>query len=313
MKTEKPRRETARLAGEQGGWGAVAASSWRQVKYNRVNLAAGAFAYRWFLAIFPLIIALLGVASLVSLPRHVVVSLIHGFGDALPSGAAQVFTTGDHAHERGHRRAERPPWCAVRARRAAAPRRRWPWQLDVDEHRHGAVLHDRRHGRREAGGHGDDLVAGQYASLAQAFARERHEGEQVGRRPRVHEQAVRQPEQGAELALEACGVAAVGEPEVEGGVDQVAELLGAEDATTVGHAGPARHEVVGRGAGGGGDALGRVPAAPERLVVVALDERQDLAAQLACLAHDPPSAPPAWAPTAGPPAHGRPSSRAART
>jgi membrane protein len=93
MKTEKPRRETARLAGEQGGWGAVAASSWRQVKYNRVNLAAGAFAYRWFLAIFPLIIAPLGVASLVSLPRHVVVSLIHGFGDALPSGAAQVFTT----------------------------------------------------------------------------------------------------------------------------------------------------------------------------------------------------------------------------
>lgn len=93
MSLERSRRDTARLVAEQGGWGAVAASSWRQVRYNRVNLAAGAFAYRWFLAVFPLIIALLGVASLVSLPRHVVVSLIHGFGDALPSGAAQVFTT----------------------------------------------------------------------------------------------------------------------------------------------------------------------------------------------------------------------------
>lgn len=78
---------------EQGGWRAVLNVSRRNARDNRANVAAGAFAYRWFLSIFPLIIALLGIASLVSLPRHVVVSLIHGVTDALPSGAAQVFTT----------------------------------------------------------------------------------------------------------------------------------------------------------------------------------------------------------------------------
>jgi len=62
------------------------------VKVNRVNVAAGAFAFRWFLAIFPIIIALLGIATLVTIPRHVVVALIHGVSRALPSGAAQVFT-----------------------------------------------------------------------------------------------------------------------------------------------------------------------------------------------------------------------------
>lgn len=58
---------------------------------NRVNLAAGAFAYRWFLAIFPIIIALLGIAALVTIPPHVVISLIKGVTKSLPSGAAKVF------------------------------------------------------------------------------------------------------------------------------------------------------------------------------------------------------------------------------
>jgi membrane protein len=62
------------------------------MKTNRASLAAGAFAYRWFLAIFPIIIALLGIASLVTVPRSVVVSLIHGVSKSLPSGAAQVFS-----------------------------------------------------------------------------------------------------------------------------------------------------------------------------------------------------------------------------
>ena len=63
-----------------------------RVRTNRVNLAAGAFAYRWFLAIFPIIIAILGIATLVTLPRSVVVNLIDGVAKALPSGASQVFT-----------------------------------------------------------------------------------------------------------------------------------------------------------------------------------------------------------------------------
>jgi membrane protein len=62
------------------------------VREDRVNVAAGAFAFRWFLAIFPIIIALLGIAALVTIPSSVVVDLIHGVTKSLPSGAAQVFT-----------------------------------------------------------------------------------------------------------------------------------------------------------------------------------------------------------------------------
>ncbi len=84
-------RSTALRTGRE--WRAVAAATQRQLRLDRVNVAAGAFAYRWFLSIFPTIIALLGVASLVALPRHVVISLIHGVTTALPSGAAQVVTS----------------------------------------------------------------------------------------------------------------------------------------------------------------------------------------------------------------------------
>jgi membrane protein len=73
-------------------WKAVLQSTLENMSEDRVNVAAGAFAYRWFLSIFPLIIALLGIASLVTLPRSFVISLIHGVTRALPSGAARVFT-----------------------------------------------------------------------------------------------------------------------------------------------------------------------------------------------------------------------------
>lgn len=67
-------------------------SSMAHMKLTRVNVAAGAFAFRWFLSIFPIIIALLGIGGLVTLPRHFVVSLIQGVSKSLPSGAAQVFS-----------------------------------------------------------------------------------------------------------------------------------------------------------------------------------------------------------------------------
>ncbi|MGA7833841.1 MAG: YihY/virulence factor BrkB family protein [Acidimicrobiales bacterium] len=70
----------------------VLRSALRHMSVDRVTVAAGAFAYRWFLSIFPTIIALLGVASLVAMPQSFAVSLIHGVERALPSGAAQVFT-----------------------------------------------------------------------------------------------------------------------------------------------------------------------------------------------------------------------------
>jgi membrane protein len=69
----------------------VARKTIATMKNDRVNVAAGAFAFRWFLAIFPIIIALLGIASLVAFPSSVVVDLIHGVSKSLPSAAAQVF------------------------------------------------------------------------------------------------------------------------------------------------------------------------------------------------------------------------------
>ena len=71
-------------------WSVAVRSAAGHVKGDRLTVAAGAFAYRWFLAIFPVVIALLGVASLVRMPAHVVASLVNGVDKALPSGAAAV-------------------------------------------------------------------------------------------------------------------------------------------------------------------------------------------------------------------------------
>jgi membrane protein len=70
------------------------------MRRHRVSVAAGAFAYRWFLSLFPLIIALLGITSLVSLPHRTIVNLIHGVTSALPASAAQVLISAlNHAQE----------------------------------------------------------------------------------------------------------------------------------------------------------------------------------------------------------------------
>ena len=82
-------------------WTADVRSAMAHMKMNRVNIAAGAFAYRWFLAIFPIIIALLGIATLITVSRSVVLNLLHGVTKSLPSGAAQVFTGAiSHATQR---------------------------------------------------------------------------------------------------------------------------------------------------------------------------------------------------------------------
>lgn len=62
------------------------------MKRDRVSVAAGAFAYRWFLALFPVIIALLSLTAVLAIPRSATLGLIHGVTEALPRGAAGVFT-----------------------------------------------------------------------------------------------------------------------------------------------------------------------------------------------------------------------------
>lgn len=75
---------------ERTDWRQVSRSVLVHVKRDRISVAAGAFAFRWFLSLFPVVIALLGTASLLHIPHHVVNGLVKGVGTALPSGAAAV-------------------------------------------------------------------------------------------------------------------------------------------------------------------------------------------------------------------------------
>ncbi len=85
-------------------WSQALTSARRHMRRDRVNVAAGAFAYRWFLALFPIIVALLALAALVSLSRSGTATLIRGVAEALPAGAATVFNqaiTAAASHRRG--------------------------------------------------------------------------------------------------------------------------------------------------------------------------------------------------------------------
>ncbi len=81
-------------------WKAALTSARHHLRQDRVNVAAGAFAYRWFLSLFPAVIALLAVASLLAIPPHVTAKLIRGVTTALPPGASGVLTQAINAASR---------------------------------------------------------------------------------------------------------------------------------------------------------------------------------------------------------------------
>jgi membrane protein len=74
-------------------WKATLKRTAAEIKADRVTLTAGGLAYFWFLAIFPLIIAAVGLVTLLRLPDSTVEAITGAVETTLPPQAAEILTS----------------------------------------------------------------------------------------------------------------------------------------------------------------------------------------------------------------------------